>query len=119
MTSTTFSLESNGVLCRCPRGLLRGLQGHDLEWKILVVKLWTPQFCFNQKDLIQFRLLGFCIILYLKRASAVKEKSIKKKKSHLFSSVSYFRCKESGLEREVDLSKFNQISKQWRRGLEC
>ena len=81
MTSTTFSLESNGVLCRCPRGLLRGLQGHDLEWKILVVKLWTPQFCFNQKDLIQFRLLGFCIILYLKRASAVKEKSIKKKKN--------------------------------------
>ena len=79
MTSAAFSLGSNGVLCRCLRGLLRGLQGHDLEWKILMVKLWTPQFCFKQKDLIQFRLLGFCVILYLKRASAVKEKSIKKK----------------------------------------
>ena len=49
MTSAAFSLGSNGVLCRCLRGLLRGLQGHDLEWKILMVKLWTPQFCFNHE----------------------------------------------------------------------
>ena len=104
-----------------PQGLLRGLQGHNLEWKILVVKLWIPQFCFNQKDLIQFRLLGFCVILYFKRASAVKEKNVFFFffKSHQFSSVLCFRCKESGLERKVDLSKFIQIFKQWRRGLEC
>ena len=33
-------------------------------------------FALTRKILIQFRLLGFCVILYLKRASAVKEKSV-------------------------------------------
>ena len=33
-------------------------------------------FALTRKILTQFRLLGFCVILYLKRTSAVKEKSV-------------------------------------------
>lgn len=78
-----------------------------------MVKLWTTQFCFNQKDFHPVHIFGLlCSIIFKKE---VCEKKSKKKsvlkKPHQFSPVPSFGCKESGLGRKVDLAKIIQIFK--------